>query len=341
MRFFFAPAALLAAGFFHGELTSLLWGGAFGFLWAYVGAARTTATLAFRTKGHRGTLEAIPGPALLFRTDSVPTAPAFFAWSLRLEGVHSPQRRFDIRVPLSGELTTVPLDPPRGRYQVTAHWELRDAFGFSRWEPPVRWQAVITVEPEAQPFEAPRPPPTRTGPWRPRRSGRRTGDPFDVRPYNPGDDLRRLHWPLYAHSDTLFVRTAEPSPPPSGHQFLVLDTEANSEEALDHRLGAMVAWLKTLDAQGTGWTLLVPAADLTLKPGAEVGAALAALVPATLPEGPVDPGWPETVTVLTGPSSAGASRLAGLLAASRRRCHPVPVAAPGGAVPPSRPWWKR
>jgi len=325
-------------GFLHGELTSLLWGGAFGFLWAYVVTARMVTRLSSRVTNPRGSLEVIPGPSLVFRTDTRPPAPAFFGWWLRLEGRHSPTRSFDLRVPLA-EVTTVPLVLPRGRYQVTARWELCDAFGFTRWVPRAQWDEVVTVEPRARPFDAPPPPPTRRGPWRPRRSGRRTGDPFDVRPYTPGDDLRRLHWPLFAHSGTLFVRTAEPSPPPSGHQFLVLDTEASSEEALDHRLDALVAWIDALEVQGTGWTLVVPAADLTLGPGAAVGSALAPLVPTPF-HGPVDPHWPEVVTLLTGTASAGADRLARNLAASRRSYHPVAIDDPAPASFPS-PWWRR
>lgn len=330
---------MLTVGILHGELTSLLWGGAFGFLWAYVLVARAATSFVEHFKVPRGTLEALPGPALVFRAASRPPAPAFFGWSLCIEGVHSAARRFERRVPLVDETTVVALEIPRGRYLVTVRWELTDAFGFTRLLPRARWETVVTVEPGTRPFAAPPPPPTRPGPWRPRRSGRRTGDPFDVRAYTPGDDLRRLHWPLYAHSDTLFVRTAEPSPPPAGHQFLVLDIEAASEEELDGRLESLQTWLHTLEDQGTGWTLVVPAAGLVLRASA-VGPALAALVPAPLPD-QVDPTWPEVVTLLTGPSSRGGDRLARHLAASRRRLQPVIVEAQAPTPPPTRDWWRR
>ena len=224
---------------------------------------------------------------------------------------------------------------------MAARWELTDAFGFTRLIPRARWTEILTVEPVWVPFSPPRPPATRPGPWRPRRTGRRAGDPFDVRSYVPGDDLRRLHWPLFAHAGDLYVRTAEPSPPPSGHQFLVLDTEAASEEELDERLGRLLNWLSALDAQGTGWTLAIPASDITLTAGTAPGPILAALTPAVLPDGPVVPGWPETVTVLTGQGSRGAAALSRRLAEARRRFQPI--ISPSTPHPASQkiPWWGR
>lgn len=302
--------------------------------------ARAATGLGSHAKSAQGTLDVVWGTSLLFHTDALPSAPALFGWWLCIEGEHSPDRRFVRRVPLEPR-TTLALSLPRGRYRVTARWELADAFGFTRLVPRARWETVVSIVPLPRPFTAPPPPPTRPGPWRPRRSGRRSGDPFDVRPYTPGDDLRRIHWPLYAHSDTPFVRTAEPSPPPTGHQFLVLDTEASRQEDLDYRLEGLVAWLNTLDDQSTGWTLVVPAADLTLGPGTSVGPELAALVPAPLPDRPLDPGWPDVVTLLTGPGNPGAARLARRVASTRRRYHPVLVESPAAAPPSRPPWWRR
>lgn len=301
-------------------------------------AARAAAGWAARRP--LGSLETEIGPRLVFRTEAPPTAPAFFAWWLRLEGEHSPGRHFSRRVELTGRVTTVDLELPRGRYQVTARWELSDAFGFSRLAARKVWTTVVTVPPGVRGFTPPPPPPTRPGPWRPRRAGQRSGDPFDVRPYTAGDDLRRLHWPLYAHSDTLFVRTAEPSPPPTGHQFFVLDTDGPTDDDLDPRLETLAAWIATLDAQGTGWTVVVPAEDLRWGPGDSVREGLAALVPSPLPDRPVDSTWPDTVTVLTAPGP-GLDRLAARLSASRRRFHPIVVPPPAQPSAAPRPWWRR
>ena len=293
-----------------------------------------------RVKRPQGILEVVSDQTVVFLTQSRPPTPAFFRWWLRVEGLHSEARSFERRIALEAHETRVELELKRGSYQVTARWELVDAFGFTRLIPRKRWTAVLTVETRAQPFSPPRPPATKPGPWKPRRSGRRTGDPFDVRPYVAGDDLRRLHWPLYAHAGDLFVRTAEPSPPPSGHQFLVLDTEAASEEDLDSRLGRLVTWLQVLDTEGTSWTLAIPAFDTTVL-GAATGPVLAALTPAPLPDQPVPSSWPPTVTLLTGPDSLGAVRLSGRLAGARRRFQPVVTPLAEHPKTPKSAWWKR
>lgn len=286
----------------------------------------------------QGRLEALVPGQLTFRTGLLPPAPAFFHWTLVVEGRHSFQRAFTRTENLQG-VTELPLELPRGHYLVSARWEMTDLLGFSRLVPATRWTTTITVEPAPLPFSPPPPPATRSGPWRPRRAGRRTGDPFDVRPYLPGDDLRRLHWPLFAHSGTAFVRTAEPSPPPTGHQFLILDTEAATEEVLDDRLGRLLSWLKLLDTQNAGWTLAIPAIGVTVN--ASAGPVLAALSPAGFPEAPGEAAWPEAVTLVTGPQSRGAEVLSRRLVATRRRCRPVFIPAPSFSPPPVSPWWQR
>lgn len=225
---------------------------------------------------------------------------------------------------------------PRGRYLVTARWELADWFGFTRLAVPSRDSAVVVIEPQSRAFSPPSLPEYRRGSSRPRRTGRRAGEPFDVRPYVPGDDLRRLHWPLYAHSDSLFVRTAEPVPPPAGHQFIVLDVTAPDEAALDTRLEHLTGWLTALDTRDAGWTLAVPAAGLTLRPEAGF-AALAALSPSATPTA-IESSWPETVSVVTG--SLGAPSLLSELTTTRRRVRPVVIPDETPEVK-SRPWWSR
>lgn len=319
----------------------MLWGGAFAFVWAYAVTARALAGRQPGARHPQGSL-GTPTPGILeFQTANRPPAPAFFTWSLVVEGRHSPARSFTRRLPLDEGTTAIGTDLPRGRYRVEARWELTDAFGFTRLVPSKRWATVLTVVPQPTPFSPPPPPATGSGPWRPRRTGRRSGDPFDVRPYTPGDDLRRLHWPLYAHSGTPFVRTAEPVPPPSGHQFLVLDTEAATEEDLDVRLGALTTWLAALEARSVGWVLAIPGADRVLTVGNDPGPVLAALSPTPMADGPIPPAWPGALSLVTGPASRGAVVLAGRLTASRRRYHPVEIPL---AVRPSearRAWWRR
>ncbi len=269
---------------------------------------------------------------LLFHSDPLPVAPPLFSWTLRVDARHSAERQFTVWLPVP--VTEFTPTWPRGRYEVTAWWELSDWFGFTRLAVPPRDRTVFTIEPRPRAFLPTPLPEHRRGSSRPRRTGRRAGEPFDVRHYVPGDDLRRLHWPLYAHSDSLFVRTAEPVPPPAGHQFIVLDLAAANENVLDARLEHLAGWLAGLDARGAGWTLAVPAADLTLRPGGL--AALAALSPQLLPP-TIDSSWPETVSVLTGTGRDGLIRE---LTRTRRRVRTVMVPEETPA-PPQRPWWSR
>lgn len=272
-------------------------------------------------------------PRLEFQSDALTRAPALFSWRLRVDARHSAARRFTVHLPQH----SLALEPdwPRGRYEVTALWELADWFGFTQLTVPPRESTVLTIEPGQREFRPAALPERQRGTARPRRVGRREGEPFDVRHYVPGDDLRRLHWPLYAHSNNLFVRAAEPIPPPTGHQFVVLDLSAANEEQLDTRLELLRGWLSELDASGSGWTVAVPAARLTLRSGD--GSALAALSPAPLPLA-VDASWPESVSVLTG-SEAAIAPLVNELIRSRRRVRPL--VAPSDAAPARRVWWRR
>lgn len=325
--------AALGLGFFHGELTTLLWGGAFGFVWLYVAVAGLVASRVGALRAPEGTLAVLPDRNLVFQTKDVPRAPALFGWFVEVEGVHSPDRRFDRRHPLGPEVVFAP-PTLRGLYRTTARWELGDAFGFFRWSPGVTWEALVVVPPPPRPFVPPTPPRVGQGLWRPRRTGSQAGDPFDVRPYQPGDDLRRLHWPLYAHSGQPFVRTADPSPP-TGRWHLVLDTEARDEEELDHRLGALVTWLELLEHRHEDWTLEVPGVEpaVVARPGGPWLEALAGLWPGPLPDAPSHPG---AFVLITGATSLGGR----VWQDSGVSFQTVVVEVPPRTAP-RRPWWKR
>jgi uncharacterized protein (DUF58 family) len=323
----------LALGIVRGELTILLWGGAFGFAWIYVVLAGAWIGWRVRKRLPQAhPIAAASPPLLTFTSDRLPRAPALFSWKLRVEARHSTTRHYTAI--LNPSETSLTPTWPRGRYLVTARWQLADWFGFTRLTIPPKESVALTVEPARREFHPPAAPDHRRGPTRPRRTGRRAGEPFDIRHYVPGDDLRRLHWPLYAHSDSLFVRTAETVPPPTGHQFIVLDIDAASEEALDYRLECLVGWLDNLDAAASEWTVVVPAARLTLDPSNRE--ALASLSPAPLPP-TVDTEWPETVSVLT---ASDETPLIGELIRSRRRVRPVIVIqTPLPRL--RRTWWRR
>lgn len=316
-RFFFVSAALTGTGLIRGELATLLWGGAFLFTWGYTVAAG--AVVRTRWKREAGQLP--------LATEALPPVPVFLRWELSVEAVHSANRRESWCLP-AGPKLTIPTPRSRGRYRWEARWVLRDWFGFLNWSPPSVWEGEVVVPVAA--VEAPVPSAI-AGPQGtrvPRRGGPRAGDPFDVRKYTPGDDLRRIHWPLYAHGGDLFVRTADPSPPPEGLRPLVLDLDAPNEEALDHRLGVVVGWLNVWDAEGVPWSLGVPATGLRLTAGGGSLESLAALSPARVALDALTP--PPGGLLVTGPGTAAARAGGSVL---------VLEAPPVAAEP--RPWWSR
>ena len=60
---------------------------------------------------------------------------------------------------------------------------------------------------------------------------RKSEELTDHRPYIPGDDPRRINWKLYGHAPLgeLFVREAEPEPPPHSRLLILIDTAADRD----------------------------------------------------------------------------------------------------------------
>lgn len=114
----------------------------------------------------------------------------------------------------------------RGLYlALTAELEATDVLGIAHSTLPVPIRESVRVIPGA----APRRPPDREtgeGGLAPRyeRHRRRSDELLEVRPYVPGDDVRRLNWKLLAHAGELFLRVGEETPPPRSRMLVVLDT---------------------------------------------------------------------------------------------------------------------
>ena len=72
----------------------------------------------------------------------------------------------------------------------------------------------------------------------------RKGDPYDLKPYQHSDGVRKILWKIYAKSGELISRHPEPSMTPEG-QVLVFATASREE---DHVCGAVVSYLKRLEA---------------------------------------------------------------------------------------------
>ena len=73
-------------------------------------------------------------------------------------------------------------------------------------------------------------------------SHHRSDDHTEIRPYYPGDDMRRINWRMYAHTGDLFVRVGEELPPPANAIRLLIDPRGLTHpEAIDVLLACALA----------------------------------------------------------------------------------------------------
>jgi uncharacterized protein (DUF58 family) len=106
-----------------------------------------------------------------------------------------------------------PLVPrSRGRYRIGPLWAaVADPFDLARRRVPLPDLNEVIVFPEVEDLRTiPTAPPTGTAGESSTRQLHRSGDEFyTMRPYEIGDDLRRIHWPSTARSGELMIRQDE------------------------------------------------------------------------------------------------------------------------------------
>lgn len=71
----------------------------------------------------------------------------------------------------------------------------------------------------------------------------RTGDPFDLKAYDPSDGISRILWKTYARTGELVVRRQEPAVVPEGEVAIFLVADRNE----DHVVGGLSSYLEQLD----------------------------------------------------------------------------------------------
>ncbi|MEI8093300.1 MAG: DUF58 domain-containing protein [Spirochaetales bacterium] len=281
-------------------------------------------------------------PTRLSWRSGLPVTPPLFVWSVSVVARHGAHRKAVGRFDLAAGACSWEL--LRGTYQTTARLELRDLWGLTLWRPRARFDLTIKVLPAKFASAVPLPTARPTDLTGPRQAVRRSGEAFDVRPYQPGDDLRRLHWPLWAHSGQTWLRIPDLTPPPTGLSVWLVDLSVpastpDPEAVLDLRAGSLAFWLQP----GEAWTLQVPALGLACSNPGELGNFLAALTPS---QDAPDPGerWlgslPPEVLVVTGEGSPGLEALRRLLE-PRTRVRPVLVPLPSPIVLARPRWWER
>jgi uncharacterized protein (DUF58 family) len=100
----------------------------------------------------------------------------------------------------------------------------QDLFGFTEGSLSLGIEETLTVFPE---FRYSEPSQTRTegGHKTPHRKRRRAReDLIEVRKYFPGDDVRKINWKVFAHTQELLIREGDDTPPPASNLLFVLDT---------------------------------------------------------------------------------------------------------------------
>jgi uncharacterized protein (DUF58 family) len=264
--FFFLSLAILLIGALRMELAAILWGSSFCLLAVYSLLANrlTQATL-------RRFFEKAPDPVdfTLSATGVFPRRPATAQLNAELPRLRAPgvKIRFEIllhwpgRKPLrlSKDLRAgrnhhvFEFFPPyRGCYQSREiHIVIGDLLGFTRLPLTLALAEKLRVYPAVQ-LEAARRPPSLEGGQEENRGSRRkrSEELLEVRKYFPGDDVRKVHWKVYAHTSQLFLRIGEEIPPPESRFLVILDSaptpvvpgriEADYLDALVQALAATV-----------------------------------------------------------------------------------------------------
>jgi len=271
-------AALLAAGALRGELASLAWGSAFLLLALYSLAGSHLYALLLRRHLRRRPEPldlTLPVPGVFagqeaearVRAEMPRVAVPGFAVELLLPLHFQGRPPLLLRCPLprggSSRVVRLPC-PHRGSYAGSrARLVVADRLGFTRNACGLPLQETLRVYPALTGAAAPQPPSRQGGQRLQRRRRRPSEELLEVRRYFPGDDPRRLHWKVFAHTRELFLRMGEDSPPPSTRRLVLLDVCPSpfvpAELAADHLDGLVEACTAALRGAPPGTEVLFAA----------------------------------------------------------------------------------
>jgi uncharacterized protein (DUF58 family) len=105
------------------------------------------------------------------------------------------------------------------------HIVIGDLLGFTRSRLVLALAEKLRVYPAVQPEAAKQPASLEGGQEENRgRRQRRSEELLEVRKYFPGDDIRKVHWKVFAHTSELFLRIGEETPPPESRFLVILDS---------------------------------------------------------------------------------------------------------------------
>lgn len=275
---------LLAAGLLCGELLSTAFG---GLLTLYTGfAALAVGVTAFYwrheepavslTESSAAGNDAAAGcgvisvsPAAVVFPRCAVGAAAFY--TLTFSRTPDPAAEIAVRmnIPLHAARTVYYAESvPRGRYFYRQQYlVLKDLCGFFAVQlmQPRSVSRVYTVPPRLQPFEAGSPPELSARTVQDVPQLERTAELYESRPYFPGDDPRKIHWKLYAHTGGLSIKLGAFEPPPVKHVSIYIEAprvlrkqdRKLVEDVFDAFIGRLAALIVQLLNTGIECSLLL------------------------------------------------------------------------------------
>ena len=221
---------LLISGLLRGELLSAVCGGLLTLYAGFAAAAVAVTALCWKSEepdlaSDGGGFTVTPARSKAAQSESAKTFPpcvpgtaAFYTIEFSLSPDPTTETAARLSIPLQGIQTKYhPENLPRGRYFYKRQYlNIRDFAGFfaaAYTQPPCLSVPYIVVQPALPPQKTVFPD-LRSRTVNDLPSQERTNELYESRPYFPGDDPRKIHWKLYAHTNTLSIKLGAFEPPP-------------------------------------------------------------------------------------------------------------------------------
>lgn len=223
-------ALLLISGLLRGELLSAVCGGLLMLYAGFAAAAVAVTALCWKSEepdlaSDDGGFTVTPARSKTAQSESAKTFPhcipgtaVFYTIEFSLSPEPTAETSASFSIPLQGIQTKYhPENLTRGRYFYKRQYlNIRDFAGFfaaAYTQPPCLSVPYIVVQPVLSPQKAVFPG-LRSRAVNDLPSQERTQELYESRPYFPGDDPRKIHWKLYAHTNTLSIKLGAFEPPP-------------------------------------------------------------------------------------------------------------------------------
>ena len=223
-------ALLLISGLLRGELLSAVCGGVLMLYAGFAAAAVAVTALCWKSEepdlaSDGGGFTVTPACSKTVQSESAKTFPpcvpgtaAFYTIEFSLSPEPTAETAARLSIPLQGIQTKYyPENLTRGRYFYKRQYlNIRDFAGFFAavyTQPPCLSVPYIVVQPVLSPQKTVFPD-LRSRAVNDLPSQERTNELYESRPYFPGDDPRKIHWKLYAHTNTLSIKLGAFEPPP-------------------------------------------------------------------------------------------------------------------------------